>query len=287
MITPFKNNGDVDYDAFVRNIEKWNHDQIGGYLVLGSNSEAAFLSREEKLKLIELTAKNAAQGRTLLAGTGLESARETIRLTNDSAKLGVQAALVLTPFYYFDQMNDDALINYFQEVADHTDIPILVYNVPKFTHINVSVNVVRRLGEHPNIIGMKDSSGNVEQLNVFVKSVPKEFSVVVGSASALLAACKIGIRSAILAVANSCPNQCAHVQKYFDQGLIQRAEELQQKLTPVNTAVTATYGVSGLKYACTLMGYEGGSVRTPLLPLKDNEKEQLRMILETAAFLPS
>jgi 4-hydroxy-2-oxoglutarate aldolase len=285
MITPFKENGEVNYDAFVRNIERWNKDQLAGYLVLGSNSEAAFLSNEEKLKLIELTVQNAGKGRTILAGTGLESARETIRLTNAAAKLGAQAALVLTPFYYIDQMGDEALLAYFKEVAEHTDIPILIYNVPKFTRVNVSVNVVKTLGEHPNIIGMKDSSGNVEQLSVFFKSVPKEFNVIVGTASALLPALKIGIRCAIPALANAAPNHCAHVQRYFEEGLVQRAEELQQRLTPVNTAVTAAYGVAGLKHAAALMGYEGGFVRSPLRPLKDSEKKDLEKILNESGFL--
>lgn len=287
MITPFKENGDVDYDAFVRNIERWNNDQLGGYVVLGSNSEAAFLSYEEKLKLIELTVKKVKSGRNILAGTGLESARETIRLTNSAAKVGAQAALVLTPFYYIDQMDDEALIAYFKEVADHSDIPILIYNVPKFTRVNLSLNVVRTLSEHPNIVGMKDSSGDVEQLSVFFKSVPKEFNLIVGTASALLPALKIGIRCGIPALANAAPNQCAHVQRFFEEGLNQRAEELQQRLTPVNTAVTTTYGVAGLKYATTLMGYEGGYVRSPLLPLTDRAKKEIQSIVSEAGILGS
>ncbi|MBI3005447.1 MAG: dihydrodipicolinate synthase family protein [Ignavibacteriales bacterium] len=285
IITPFKENGDVDYDAFVHNIEKWNNDQLAGYLVLGSNSEAPFLSREEKLKLIELTASNAKAGRTILAGTGLESARETVRLTNDAAKRGAQAALVLTPSYYIDQMDDPALIQYFKEVADHADIPILIYNVPKFTHLNVSINVAKALGEHPNVAGMKDSSGNVEQLSVFFKSASENFQVIVGTAGALLPALKIGIRGAIPALANAAPNHCAHVQRFFEEGLIQRAEELQQRLTPVNTAVTATYGVTGLKYASTLMGYHGGFVRNPLRELNEKAKNDIRRILGEAGVL--
>ncbi|HXG38573.1 MAG TPA: dihydrodipicolinate synthase family protein [Bacteroidota bacterium] len=285
MVTPFKENGDVDYDAFVRNIERWNEDTLGGYVVLGSNSETAFLSYEEKLKLIELTVQAARQDRLVVAGTGVESLRETIRLTNEAARLGVQAALVLTPHYYGDAMTDEALIRFFSDVAEKSDIPILIYNVPKFTHVNVSVNVVRVLSQHPNIIGMKDSKGDVAQLEMFKKNVAERFNLIVGTASAWLSALQLGIRAGIHALANCAPNQCSEVQRLFDTGELDKAQELQQRIVPVNTAVTATYGVAGLKYATTLMGYEGGFVRRPLLPLDDSAKNNLRTILSTAGFL--
>jgi len=285
MITPFKENGDVDYEAFVFNIEKWNKDELGGYLVLGSNSEAAFLSHEEKIRLIELTVKNAGKGRTIIAGTGLESARETIRLTNAAAKLGAQAALVLTPFYYIDQMGDETLIAYFKDVADHSDIPILIYNVPRFTHVNVSVNVVRTLSGYPNIAGMKDSTGNIEQLAAFKKAVDGSFNLIVGTASALFPALKLGIRCGILALSNCLPNQCARIQTHFESGNMNDAEEIHKKIVPVNTMVAVAHGVPGLKYASTLMGYEGGFVRNPLRPLSDSQKADIRKVLSESGFL--
>ncbi len=285
MITPFKENGDVNYDAFVRNIEHWNKDELSGYLVLGSNSEAAFLSFEERLKLIELTVKNAGKGRTIIAGTGLESARETIRLTNAAAKLGAQAALVLTPFYYIDQMGDEALIAYFKEVADHSDIPILIYNVPKFTHVNVSLNVVKSLNGYPNILGMKDSTGNIDQLAVSKKAVDSKFNLIVGTASALFPALKLGVNCGILALSNCLPNQCAAIQSHFESGNLKVAEELHRRIVPANTAVAVTHGVSGLKYASTLLSYEGGFVRNPLRPLNDSQKADIRKILSESGFL--
>ena len=138
MITPFKENGDVDYDSHIQNMERWNENQLAGYLVLGSTSEAAYLNETEKLKLIELTVKFAKKDRIILAGTGMESARETIRLTNKAADLGAQAALVLTPSYYHSKMNDEAQISFFTNVADNVKIPVLIYNVTAFTHINIS-----------------------------------------------------------------------------------------------------------------------------------------------------
>ena len=285
MITPFMENGDVDYDSHVRNMERWNKDKLVGYLVLGSNSEAAYLSEDEKVKMVELTVKHAKQDRIVLAGTGMESTRETIKLTNKAAELGAHGALILTPFYYLGKMTDEALINYFTQVADQTDIPVLIYNVPKFTHINVSVHVVRELSRHPNIIGMKDSTGNVPQLVSFLPVIEEGFNLMVGTVSSWYPALTLGIKAGIFALANIAPNECAEVQEAFVKEDLEAACNTYKRIFPVNTAVTATYGVAGLKYAADLRGYSGGQVRCPLLPTKDNEKEAIKKILETAELL--
>lgn len=286
VITPFKENGDVDYDAFVRNIGKWNTTSLGGYLVLGSNSETPFLNEKEKLKLMELTLQAAGKDKMILAGTGLESTRETITLTNKAAKLGAHAALVLTPSYYGDQMTDAALISHFTAIAEASEIPILIYNVPKFTHLNISVEAVKVLGQHPNIIGMKDSDGNLAQLEAFKKVVPPEFNLIVGSATILYSALQLGIRSAILAPANCLPNECASIQRLFNEGKHQQAVELQERLIPVNKALTETYGIAGLKYACSLFSYEGGFVRSPLLPLTKEQQLSICSILRMSGLIP-
>ena len=282
MMTPFTEDQAVDYDRHVQNMMRWNRNTLAGYLVLGSNSEASYLSLEEKIKLIELTVKHAGKNRLILAGTGLESAVETIRLTNKAAELGAHAALLLTPFYYGDQMSDEALITYFTHVADEVDIPVLIYNVPKFTNINVSVKVVRELSRHPNIVGMKDSTGNVPQLVSYLPVIPEDFNLMVGTVSSWFPALTLGIKAGIFALANLAPNECSDIQKAYESGDLNTARETYMRVFPVNTAVTATYGVPGLKYASDLMGYQGGFVRSPLMPLKEEEKAHIRAILETA-----
>ncbi len=285
MMTPFTDDQAVDYDKHVQNMEKWNQDKLAGYLVLGSNSEASYLSEEEKIKMIELTVKHAKKGRLILAGTGLESAVETIRLTNKAAELGVHGALLLTPFYYGGKMNDEALIKYFTYVADRTEIPVLIYNVPKFTHINVSVKVVQELSRHPNIVGMKDSTGNVPQLVSFLPVIAEGFNLMVGTVSSWFPALTLGIKGGIFALANLAPNECAEIQEAYNAGNLDAARETYIRVFPVNTAVTATYGVPGLKYASDLMGYQGGAVRSPLLPPKEAEKAAIKSILEAASLI--
>ncbi len=279
MITPFKKNGDVDYDAFTRNIELWNKTSLSGYLVLGSNSETPYLNEGEKLQLIELTVKSAGQGKIVFAGTGLESTRDTIKLTNKAAKLGVPSALVLTPSFYGGQMTTRSLINYFTAIADAAEIPILIYNVPKFTHVNISAEAVSELSRHPKIIGMKDSKGDVAQLEIFKKVVPENFNLIVGTASALYPALELGIKAGILALANCLPEKCVELHELFKKDQKEQAKKLQAQLVPVNKAVTETFGIAGLKYASTLMGYAGGAVRSPLLPLTDKEESDIRSIM--------
>jgi 4-hydroxy-2-oxoglutarate aldolase len=280
VITPFKENGDVDYDSFTLNLEKWNNDNVSGYLILGSNSETVYLTETEKLTLIKEAVQTAKKDHFIMVGTGMETTRETIRLTNEAAKLGAQMALILTPFYYGGQMTSEALIKYFTEVADHCDIPILIYNVPKYTRINIKPDTLEVLSKHPNIIGMKDSTGDVPQLANFKRIVPADFNLIVGTAAALFPALTLGVDAAILALANSHPNECFQVQKAFEKGDTETARELYQSLIPINTAVTGTYGIPGLKYACDLMGYKGGYVRSPMLELNEKDKEDIKKLMD-------
>lgn len=280
MITPFTKEGELDLAAHCFNVKRWNEAALAGYLVLGSNSEAVYLNKEEKLALIQATVEVAEEGKLIMAGTGMESTRETIALTQAAAEAGAHCALILTPNYYGSQMGDEAQIEFFTDVADAVDIPILIYNVTKFTHINISPRAVEVLAKHPNIIGMKDSSGSIPQLMQYKAVVDAaEFNLLVGTASAWYPALDLGIEAAIMALANSCPTECVEIQSLYDQGKRQEAKALYERMFPLNHAVTATYGVAGLKYVCDELGYKGGFVRRPLLDLKEENKKNLQSIL--------
>jgi 4-hydroxy-2-oxoglutarate aldolase len=287
MLTPFTKAGDVDYNAHKRNIDRWNKIDLGGYLVLGSNSETPYMKEAEKLKLIELTLQYATRGRTILAGTGLESTRETIRLTNKAAELGAHAALVLTPSFYGSQMTDDAFVGHFRAVADASHIPVLIYNVPAYTHINISIGAVEVLSGHPNIAGMKDSSGDVPRLAATLKAVPKTFNLIVGTASAWYPALELGIRAGILALANFAGDRCSEVQKLYDAGDHAKAKESHDRLVPVNAAVTKLHGIAGLKHAAALAGYDSGWVRSPLTSLNDTARKEIEDLLSGCGLLPA
>ena len=229
--------------------------------------------------------QTAAPGMKVIAGTGCESTWQTVELTNACAKLGAHAALVVTPFYYGGRMNEAAMLKHFTAVADRSDIPILIYNVTKFTNINVSVGLTAKLSQHPNIIGIKDSNGNVGTLGEMVTAVGKDFGVLVGTAGALFGALTLGAVGGVLALANVAPEACVRIQSLLRQGELETARKLQLRMLPVNTAVTATYGVPGLKAALDMLGYFGGDPRPPLLPASEKERGEIREILKKAELL--
>jgi 4-hydroxy-2-oxoglutarate aldolase len=284
--TPFVD-GRIAGEKLAANIARWNRTGLAGYVAFGSNGEYIYLSEAEKLEVVRTVVASAAPGMKIIAGTGCESTWETIHLTNACARLGAHAALVVTPHYYGGRMNEAALLQHFTAVADAADIPVLIYNVTKFTHIQVSLSLVARLSRHPNIIGIKDSNGNVSFLGEMLNLVDKDFRVLVGTAGALFGALGLGCAGGVLALANVAPEACVEIYRRVRAGDFEPAGRLQRKMLPVNSAVTATYGVPGLKAALDMLGYYGGDPRPPLLPAGEKEKAEIREILRQADLLGS
>jgi 4-hydroxy-2-oxoglutarate aldolase len=284
ITTPFLD-GKVAYAHLAANIEKWNATGLSGYVAFGSNGESVYLSEQEKLEVVKTVVQSAGPGMIVIAGTGCESTAETIRLTNACAGLGARAALVVTPHYYGGRMNEAALLTHFTAVADRADIPVMIYNVTKFTHIQVSLGLVARLSAHPNIIGIKDSNGNVGFLGEMLNVAQRDFSVLVGTAGALFGALSLGCAGGVLALANVAPQACVRIYNLVQQGKLAEAGRLQRKMLPVNSALTATYGVPGLKAALDMLGYFGGDPRPPLLPASEKERTEIREILSQAELL--
>lgn len=283
--TPFSGRS-VAYDHLAANVIKWCRTGIAGFVVLGSNGEYPLLDTKEKLKTVETVAGHSRAGMPIIAGTGCESTAETIALTRACAQRGATAALVVTPHYYGGHMTAAALTTHYTQVADNAPIPVILYNVPKFTHINLAPETVGRLAAHPNIIGIKDSSGNVAQLGEYLnQSAGAEFTVLVGTAGALLGAATLGCPGAVLALANLAADACVAIMQQVEAGDIAAAAEVQRRMIPVNKAVTATYGIAGLKAALEVLGYHGGAPRPPLMPVNEKERDQIEQILKTAQLL--
>ena len=284
ITTPFIDDN-VAYDKLASNIEKWGQTGLKGFVVLGSNGEYVSLSEEEKRKVVESVVQAAPDHMSIIAGTGCESTRETIRLTADCAALGAHAALVVTPHYFGGKMTEAALVRHYTAIADNSHIPIILYNVPKFTHVNLGAGIVARLSEHPNITGIKDSTGNVIQLGEFLNRVASDFSVLVGTAGALYGGLSLGCAGGVLALSNVAPDECVRIHELVQKGDYKGAQQLQLRMIPVNQAVTATYGVAGLKTALDLRGYFGGEPRAPLMSSSDDEKAAVVNILKAAGLL--
>lgn len=285
IATPFEN-GKIAFDKLGINVEKLSRTGITGIVVLGSNGEYVYLSEKEKRKVIKAVIGAVPENMPVIAGTACESVAETIRLTCDSAELGARAALLTSPHYYGGKMTDEALTRFYMDVADNIPIPALLYNVPKFTHLSLTAGLVSRLSRHPNIVGIKDSSGNVNLLGQYLNNSESNFNVLVGTAGVLFSGLALGCVGGIVAMANVAPQACVKILESVKQGDFETARRLQLKTLPVNNAVTLTYGIGGLKAAMDMLGYFGGDPRSPLLPATEKERGKIREILIQAGLLP-
>ncbi|HEV7502965.1 MAG TPA: dihydrodipicolinate synthase family protein, partial [Vicinamibacteria bacterium] len=248
VVTPFRADGGLDLAAFEANLDAWSGEDLEGYVVLGSNGEAASLEEDEKLALVR-AARARAGRRTVLVGTGLEATRATIALTRRVADLGADGVLVLTPHYYKPQMTAEALRRHFVAVADASPVPVYLYSMTLFTGLPWPPALAADLAAHPRIVGIKESSSDLGLLGRILSSVPPRFEVACGSAPVLYPALCLGACAGILAVANCAPALTAAVYRAFAAGDHERSRRLQRALTPLAVAVTATYGVAGLKAA--------------------------------------
>ena len=286
IATPFTG-GEIAYDKLEQNLDFWLGSDLEGIVVMGSNGEFVLLSAAEKEELMRFVCARAkAKGKPVIAGTGAESTRETIRLSVKAAEAGADAVLVVTPNYYKGDMTDPVLARFYTEVADASPLPLILYNMPRNAGLNISAKLACELARHPNIIGIKDSGGNIVQIADMIRNAPPTFSVFAGSASFLLASLLLGATGGTLALANVFPNECARVQTLFDAGKLKEARDLQMNLIDSNNAVTARWGIAGLKVAMEMVGLYGGDPRPPLVPLKEADREELRKVLAKTGFLP-
>src|SRR5215471_2852856 len=279
MVTPFDPSGVVQYDSFQRNVDKYIEKGIQGFLVLGSNGESVYLEHSEKLKLIEAARKRVPSSMTLLAGTGLESTQATITLTKEAAERGADAVLVKNPFYFKSQMTFDVYMAHYTAVADASPVPVIIYNVPIFTGVPLQSSLVIELAKHPNIRGLKDSSGDAKTISEVVWNTDAgRFGVLSGSAPTLLPLLVAGARGGIVALACAAPRQCLGLYRAFAAEDYKKAGDIQRIIAPAAGAVTGKQGIAGLKAAMDLEGFQAGLPRRPLLPLKPEQREDLAQI---------
>ncbi len=285
IATPFDVQGNLDREALRANVEKWNETGLAGYVVAGSNGESVLLEAEEVLAIVRVVRDAALPDQHVIAGTGRQSTAATIRLTEKAAEAGAEVALVMTPSFYAKQMTPPALIHHYEMLADASPVPILIYNVPKFTHLNISPETVARLASHEGIIGIKDSAGDIGQIIDLVRLCPSDFNIMVGNGPAFFSALQAGARGGILALANVAPRECVSIWELVNAGRNEEARDIHYRLMPVGRAVTSGYGIPGLKGCLDLLGYRGGTPRSPLLPADGATRERLREILLAAGLL--
>jgi 4-hydroxy-2-oxoglutarate aldolase len=281
IATPFDHNGDLYKVKVQHNVEKWNRTGLAGYVVCGSTGESVHLTTEEKLKLWDWVAEYAAADKILLAGTGMESVRETVALTNAAADRGYKAALVRTPHYYKNLINrTDAQVLYYRAVADQAKIPIFIYNWPQVTGVDISVEAVVTLSHHPNMFAIKESSGNLEKCIQMIREVKPGFQVLTGSAPILAPSLAVGCAGAVLAFANAAPYATVSIWEAHRTREFAAAMDWQNRILRAAQLVTVKYGVPGLKYAMDLNGYYGGPPRLPLTVVTPEVKKEIEQAFD-------
>ena len=293
---------ELDLTTFQAHIARLAKSGITGFVVMGSNGEAVHLSSDERAEVIAAAREAAGNEALIIAGCGEQSTRATARNCELAARRGADVALVLPPFYYKSRMDGRALLAHYRSVADNSPLPLVIYNMPANTAgVDLDAAIIVTLAGHPNIIGVKDSAGNMAKLAQIVSmtrtegdaSVPTPrpphprpyvgasgFSVFAGSAGYLLPALVVGGVGAVAALANIFPREVCGVLDLFEAGRLEEARRLQARLVAANTAVTATYSVAGLKAALELTAGYGGTPRSPLHPLTEEERILLARILE-------
>lgn len=279
LATSFDNDENLSPDNMRANIEKLNQYDLAGYLALGSNGELVNLSVAEKQLVFETARKAIPPDKIMLAGTGGQSTRETMELTKIAAEEGADVVLVLNPFYFKGSMTREVLVNHYFTVAENSSIPVLIYNMPSNSGMDMDADTILAISKHPNIIGMKDSGGNLVKMGDIRHRVKPEFQILAGSAGFLLPALTIGAIGGILALANIAPEKCINIYRSFTEGDLAKAREMQLRMISINFAVTGKWGVPALKAAMDYLGYYGGPPRKPMLPIKEEVRAELIKLL--------
>ncbi|KAL7645124.1 UNVERIFIED_CONTAM: hypothetical protein RMT77_003502 [Armadillidium vulgare] len=287
ITTPFNEDESIAWDKLEANFKKWNNFPFRGYVVEGSTGEYIYLTTEEKIELIRKSRKSIGKDKILIAGSGCESTKATIYLSKKMAEAGADAVMVVTPNYFKADMKDEAIIHHYTEVANNSPVPVILYNVPGYTHVELSLGAIERLSHHENIIGIKESGESIIKISSIIHLTKNEdFQILVGFAGMLLPSLYMGSCGGVCALANVlCKEVCDLYQLHLggDQ-YKEKAVELQKRLIAPETAMAKLYGVAGLKHVMDVKGFYGGPTRSPLQKLNEKESEEFLSIFKKSGF---
>ena len=285
--TPFDPvTGDLDLVAHRMNLRKWLEHPVLGIVVGGSTGEAVFLDDDERLASLGATRELVDGDRLMIAGTGAESTRRTNALGRMAADAGADAVLVQPPAFYKGAMSPEVVREHYIAVADASPVPVILYQVPlRFSTLDFPTGLVAELSQHPNIIGIKDSRGNLDLVGELVTQTATGFQVLVGNGAMLYASLEVGAVGGILGVANLAPKETSALHSAFQAGDHSESGRIQKDIAPAHREIIGGFGVPGVKAALDILGYRGGDPRLPLRPLADRDREEVHKILRGAGLL--
>jgi len=280
--TPFVNQ-EVSYDHLRSNMQQYRKTGLAGFFALGSNGESMFLTETEKLKVLEVVLQEKADHQIVMAGAGYESTRRTISFSRKVAEMGADFVSILTPSYFKKRLTDEAMIGYYSDVADGASVPVIAYNAPGFTGMTLTPKVVEVISQHPNVIGMKDTSkGN---MSTYLSVAGNDFDILCGTVSTLFESMLLGAKGGVVSLANAFPAPCCELYEACQAVDLAKARRLHYMLINLNKSVSGSFGVVGVKYATEVAGYHGGDPRKPLLPITEEGRRSIRIAIEEAGLL--
>jgi 4-hydroxy-2-oxoglutarate aldolase len=278
ITTPFEPSGELARKRHAQNVAQLCAAGLDGLLVAGSTGEAPLLDLDEQRALVALTVAAMPPDKTLVVGTGAEATRQAIALSRAAGNEGAQAVVVRPPAYFGPVSPPAAIVGYFRAVADASPVPVLVYNMPKYTHVAIAPELIEQLADHPNIVGVKDSSGDAKNLEAYRQAAPR-WAVLAGSASFILTSLELGCDGAIAAVACFAPQRCAAVIAAYRSGDRERAATLQDALRPIDKEIVGRLGPAGVKAAMDAAGLYGGPVRPPLVDVSPADRANIARLI--------
>jgi 4-hydroxy-2-oxoglutarate aldolase len=282
VVTPFSRAGDIEEGLFRDNLQKLAGIGLAGVLVAGSTGEAPYLEERERLRLIEVAREEVRPPEILLAGTGLEGTAATLRLSQEAIARGADALLVLTPNYYKSKMDADALVAHYRAVASKVQRPVIVYSIPQFTGLHVEPSTIGKLSHIPNVVGLKDSSGDFRLVRAVMRQARPGFRVLVGSVLILNQALRAGAVGGVVGQADFAPELCVGLYQASLQRKRKAALQFQERLFLLARKIAMPFGIPGIKAAMSLSGYGGGFPRAPLAPLEPAARELVAAALREA-----
>lgn len=285
LTTPFVGD-EISTEKLKENILKYNSTDLAGYVVLGTTGESIYLTDDESEKLARAVKEVASNGKKIIVGTGRESTKITLEFTNRMADLGIDAVLIRTPSYFKARMDREALRKHYLTIADQSKAPVLIYHIPQITGLSIDPELIIELSTHPNIIGMKNSSGYLGFLGEVKSQLAPDFDYLLGAGGVLFLGLTLGASGGILRLAAVAPAECVKLYNLCIEEKLDEARKLQLNLVPVNKAIIQTFAIPGTKYALDLCGYYGGPSRLPLLPIDEEGKKEMERILKESGLLP-
>jgi len=282
ITTFYPQTGELDLASFAANIRSHLAAGLHGIVVTGSTGEATLLDSNERAAMVDAAREMVPSDKTLIVGTGAESTRTCLELTRDAASRGADAVLVVAPHYYGTAMTTPALSKHYRRIADESPVPVVLYNIPKYMHFSLAPGLVSELSLHDNIVGIKDSSGDLSLLASYLEAESESFAVLTGNAGTFLGALRAGAHGGILAVALFAAAMSLDVYEAALRGDDAAADAAQARLTPLGAKIVGEMGVAGVKAAMDRVGLLGGPVRSPLLPLDEARRALVAELLRSA-----